>query len=108
VRRVLIWFGRVIALAIGVAVVTAAALLTIDMLGKHRLKVIAKRAPAFYVKEQPATLVLDHVRVIDGTGAALRDDQSIVIENGKNSYAGPHSGLPNIRWSFWWMPALRR
>jgi imidazolonepropionase-like amidohydrolase len=97
VRRVLIWFGRVIALAIAVAAVTAAALLTIDMLGKHRLKVIAKRAPAFYVKEQPATLVLDHVRVIDGTGAALRDDQSIVIENGKISYAGPHSGLPNIQ-----------
>jgi imidazolonepropionase-like amidohydrolase len=96
VRRVLIWFGRIIALATGVAAVIAGALLIIDMNGKHRLKAIAERAPAFYAKEESTTLVLDHVRIIDGTGAAPRDDQSVVIENGRISYAGPHSGLPKI------------
>ena len=36
-----------------------------------------------YVKESGAVLVLDHVRVIDGTGAAVLEDQRIDIEEGK-------------------------
>jgi imidazolonepropionase-like amidohydrolase len=38
-----------------------------------------------YIKEDAPVLVLDHVRVIDGTGAAPRDDMRIVIEGGKIS-----------------------
>jgi imidazolonepropionase-like amidohydrolase len=36
-----------------------------------------------YVKEDGPVLVLNHVRVIDGTGAAPMEDQRIDIENGK-------------------------
>jgi len=36
-----------------------------------------------YVKEDSPILVLDHVRVIDGTGAAPTEDQRIDIEHGK-------------------------
>src|SRR5271168_2455588 len=36
-----------------------------------------------FVKEDSPILVLDHVRVIDGTGAAPMEDQRIDIENGK-------------------------
>ena len=36
-----------------------------------------------YVSEDARVLVLDHVRVIDGTGAAAAEDQRIDIEGGK-------------------------
>ncbi len=36
-----------------------------------------------FVKEDAPVLVLNHVRVIDGTGAALMEDQRIDIESGK-------------------------
>ncbi|HWZ50891.1 MAG TPA: amidohydrolase family protein [Granulicella sp.] len=36
-----------------------------------------------YVKVNAPALLLNHVRVIDGTGAAPLEDQSILIENGK-------------------------
>lgn len=36
-----------------------------------------------YVSEDAAVLVLDHVRVIDGTGAAAAEDQRIDIEDGR-------------------------
>src|SRR5271170_2126841 len=36
-----------------------------------------------YIKEDSPVLVLDHVRVIDGTGAAPLEDQRIDIEAGK-------------------------
>src|ERR1700761_3045091 len=36
-----------------------------------------------FVKEDAPVLVLNHVRVIDGTGAAPVEDQRIDVENGK-------------------------
>ena len=36
-----------------------------------------------YVKYDQPTIVLNHVRVIDGTGAAAKENQTIVIANGK-------------------------
>lgn len=36
-----------------------------------------------YVSEDASVLVLEHVRIIDGTGAAAAEDQRIVIEGGK-------------------------
>ncbi len=44
-----------------------------------------------FVKVDAPAVVMDHVRVIDGTGAPARDDQTIVIENGKIDYAGPQT-----------------
>src|SRR6478672_9053650 len=36
-----------------------------------------------YVTEDARMLVLDHVRVIDGTGSAVAEDQRIDVEDGK-------------------------
>src|SRR5450755_3428854 len=36
-----------------------------------------------YVKVNAPSVLLTHVRIIDGTGAAPLEDQSILIENGK-------------------------
>src|SRR5690349_4276848 len=36
-----------------------------------------------FVREDAPTIVLTHVRVIDGTGSAARSDQSVVIRDGK-------------------------
>src|SRR5579859_6432864 len=36
-----------------------------------------------FVREDSPTIVLAHVRVIDGTGAAARTDQSVVIRDGR-------------------------
>jgi imidazolonepropionase-like amidohydrolase len=44
-------------------------------------------APFVAIRE--AAFVLEHVRVIDGTGAAARDDQSIVVADGRIASVGP-------------------
>src|SRR5580698_5422414 len=36
-----------------------------------------------FVREDAPTIILTHVRVIDGTGSAARSDQSVVIRAGK-------------------------
>src|SRR5580700_11597071 len=40
-------------------------------------------AASAFVKEDGPVLALTHVRVVDGTGAAARTDQTLVIANGK-------------------------
>ena len=47
----------------------------------------------FYGKNS-TTKVLQHVRVIDGTGAAVKDDQTVVIEGTKIAAIGTSVGLP--------------
>jgi imidazolonepropionase-like amidohydrolase len=47
----------------------------------------------FLAVEAPV-IALTHVRVIDGTGAAPREDQTIVIEGGKIAVAGPAASTP--------------
>ncbi len=42
-----------------------------------------------FVKIDAPAVVMDHVRVIDGTGAPARDNQEIFIMNGKIAYVGP-------------------
>jgi len=42
-----------------------------------------------YVKVDASAVVLEHVRVIDGTGAPPRDDQTVVIVNGKLAAQAP-------------------
>ena len=50
-----------------------------------------QKAPdvAPFVSVDAATIVLNHVRVIDGTAAPAKDDQAIVIANGKIQSIGP-------------------
>jgi len=42
-----------------------------------------------FISVNDPVFVLDHVRVIDGTGAAAREDQAIVVENGTIQSIGP-------------------
>ena len=42
-----------------------------------------------FIRVEAPVVVLTHVRVIDGTGAAARDDQTIVIADGKIQSIGP-------------------
>lgn len=70
----------------------------------HRLIVIAVLCASGFALAQPqqpsiqdfirvpaGTIALDHVRVIDGTGAAAKSDQTIVISGGKIAAIGPSS-----------------
>ena len=41
-----------------------------------------------YVTADAPTIVLQHARVIDGTGAPVRTDQTVVIENGRIAQVG--------------------
>ena len=47
-----------------------------------------------FVSVNAPVFVLDHVRVMDGTGAAAREDQAIVVANGKIQFAGPAASAP--------------
>jgi imidazolonepropionase-like amidohydrolase len=44
---------------------------------------------ADFVSVDTPTFVLNHVRVIDGTGAPAKEDQAVVIANGKIQSIGP-------------------
>jgi imidazolonepropionase-like amidohydrolase len=44
---------------------------------------------ADFVSVDTSVFILDHVRVIDGTGAPAKEDQAIVIANGKIQSIGP-------------------
>jgi adenine deaminase len=54
-------------------------------------------AVAKYVKVNAPAILLTHVRIIDGTGAAPLEDQSILIENGKiTSISKETTAAPNV------------
>jgi imidazolonepropionase-like amidohydrolase len=59
------------------AILCFAFVLSLSCLAQH------KSPLATYIKEDAPVLVLDHVRVIDGTGTAPQDDMRIVITGGK-------------------------
>jgi len=44
-----------------------------------------------FVKVDAPVIVLQHVRVIDGTGAAAQDDQMVVLDHSKITYVGPEA-----------------
>jgi cytosine/adenosine deaminase-related metal-dependent hydrolase len=46
-----------------------------------------------FVTVDAPVFVLNHVRVIDGTGAAAKDDQAIVVANGKIQAIGPAASV---------------
>jgi imidazolonepropionase-like amidohydrolase len=47
-----------------------------------------------FVSVDAPVVVLQHVRVIDGTGSAPVEDQTVVIENGKIRSIGPSGSVP--------------
>ena len=47
-----------------------------------------------FVKVDAPSVAITHIRVLDGTGAAARDDQTIVISGGKISSVGPSASTP--------------
>ncbi len=44
---------------------------------------------ASFITVNAPVVALQHVRVIDGTGAAQRDDQTVIIDRGKIAAVGP-------------------
>src|SRR5271154_4590212 len=48
---------------------------------------------AEFVSVDAPVFVLEHVRVIDGTGAAAKEDQAVVIANGKIQSIGPSAAV---------------
>lgn len=69
------------------------------LLGVPSATVRAQRAPVSpavrsYVRFDTAVLALTHVRVIDGTGAPAREDQTLIIRDGRIAALGPSTGTP--------------
>jgi len=46
-----------------------------------------------FVKVEASVIALTHVRVIDGTGAAARENQTVIFANGKITAVGDDSGV---------------
>ncbi len=57
-----------------------------------QVQVTGDAAP--FVSVSAPVFVIDHVRVIDGTGAPARDDQAIVVAQGRIEFAGPAASAP--------------
>ena len=54
-----------------------------------------QRAPdvAPFIAVDAGTFVIAHVRVVDGTGAAAKEDQAVVVANGKIQWIGPAAAM---------------
>jgi imidazolonepropionase-like amidohydrolase len=50
--------------------------------------------PKSFVTVDSAVVALEHVRVVDGTGAAPATDQTVLVENGVIRQIGPASAVP--------------
>jgi hypothetical protein len=46
---------------------------------------------ADFISVDTPLFVLDHVRVIDGTGAPPKEEQAVAIANGKIQFIGPEN-----------------
>src|SRR5581483_11279608 len=59
------------------------------------LGAVAQRGPdvAAVVSVDAPVFVLDHVRVVDGTGAAAKEDQAIVVANGNIQNIGASASV---------------
>jgi hypothetical protein len=53
---------------------------------------VAAMAQNQYVSVSAPVFVLDHVRVIDGTGGPVREDQAVIVAQGKIQSIGPAAG----------------
>ncbi len=70
------------------AIVAAATVVTIDA---QRPELSA--AVRNYIKVDAPVVALTHVRVIDGTGAAAREDQTLIIRDGNIAAMGPSASV---------------
>lgn len=75
------------------------ATLAVLLLAAGTVPVRAQRAPVgpavrSFVRYDTTVLALTHVRVIDGTGAPARDDQTLVIRDGHIAAFGPAATTP--------------
>ena len=95
-RRFLVWLLRLGLVAIALALIAVTVVLVIHARQLARLKRLASIPPSTYIVEQSPSIVLHHVRVIDGSGGPPREDQSIVIGSGKVTYVGPSAGRPDL------------
>ena len=48
---------------------------------------------ADFISVDTPVFVLDHVRVIDGTGTPAKEDQAVVMANGKIQFIGPDASV---------------
>jgi imidazolonepropionase-like amidohydrolase len=48
---------------------------------------------ADFISVDTPVFVLDHVRVIDGTGTPAKEDQAVAIANGKIQFIGPDASV---------------
>ena len=53
-----------------------------------------QQSPKDFIRVQSPTIALEHVRVIDGTGAAAKNDQTILISGGKITAIGNAGAVP--------------
>lgn len=95
-RRFLTWLLRLGLVVLALAAIATAVVLVVHSRQLDRLKRLAAIPPSTYILEQSPSIVLDHVRVIDGSGAPPQEDQSIVIEAGKIADAGPSATRPDV------------
>lgn len=58
------------------------------------LALLLAQPPAPFVIAREPVIALTHVRVIDGTGAAARPDQTLVIRDGRIAALGPTASTP--------------
>jgi hypothetical protein len=65
-RRFLIWLGRIFAVVLVLAIAAGIASLVLNAGSARRARKLAEREPSTYLVGQFPTLILDHVRVIDG------------------------------------------
>ena len=65
------------------------ALLVVLTTAGYSLAQVSQTNQEQFVRVNAALIALTHVRVIDGTGAPAREDQTIVIRNGKIDWVGP-------------------
>ena len=53
-----------------------------------------RRTTAEFISIKDPVIALKHVRVIDGTGKGIREDQTIIIESGRITAIGPTAEIP--------------
>lgn len=95
-KQILKWVIRVAVLVAVFGIVTALAIVVVNWRESVRLQRISARSLQSFVTEEPSPLALDHVRIIDGTGAQPTADQTIVLESGNIAYVGPYSTRPPL------------
>jgi enamidase len=72
--------------------ISAVAVLTLDATGAGQQSSLSNAVRAFVAVDAPV-IALTHTRLIDGTGAPPREDQTLVIEGGKIAAIGGSSSI---------------